>query len=178
MDRAQIKTFNSAKKFAEEVLHPLIRSHTDAKIISRLGAINDEEAIKIPPNIRVIKRFNALKERIIILQTLLVEVEATIRLNGRECEVELIEILYKQLLSLEDSYEKESDKILEEGDERLKIPPRLTPLFKEINIFVDRIYIQLQRIMTKNKLLFFGDDNEYLDEDDLMEKIKSENRNS
>ena len=165
MDRAQIKTFNSAKKFAEEVLHPLIRSHTDAKIISRLGAINDEEAIKIPPNIRV-------------LQTLLVEVEATIRLNGRECEVELIEILYKQLLSLEDSYEKESDKILEEGDERLKIPPRLTPLFKEINIFVDRIYIQLQRIMTKNKLLFFGDDNEYLDEDDLMEKIKSENRNS
>jgi len=34
----------------------------------------------------------------------------------------------------------------------------------------------LQRIMTKNKLLFYGGDDEFMDNDELMERIKTENR--
>ena len=178
MDRSNIRTFNSAKKFAEEVLHPLIKSHTEAKIRSRLGAISDEEAIKLPPKVRVIKRYNALKERIIILQTLLTEVEPTIRLNSRKSEIALIELLSEQLSMLEDAYDTRSDEILEGNDHNFKELPKLTPLFKEIGQYLDRIYVQIQRIMTKNKLLFFGDDNEFVDNEDLMERIKAENRNS
>lgn len=178
MDRTSIKTFNSAKKFAEEVLHPLIKSHTEAKIRSRLGAINDEEAIKLNPHTRVIKRFNALKERIVILQTLLTEVEPTVRLNSRKSEIATVEKITAELSNIENNYDLRVDEILEDGDERLKKLPRLTPLFKEIGEFLDKIYIQIQKIMTKNKLLFFGDDNEFMDNEDLMERIKAENRNS
>lgn len=176
MDRASIRTFNSAKKFAEEVLHPLISSHKDAKIKTRLGAINDEEALQIPKRFREVKRFNAMKERIIILQTLLTEVEPTIRLNGRKSEIALITELSNQLSILEDSYDtRTEDLIISDAGDGI---PKLTPLFKEMGQYLDRIYVQLQRLMTKNKLLFYGDDNEFLDNEQLMERIKAENRSS
>jgi len=56
MDRTDIKTFNSAKKFAEEILHPLMISHKDAKLRSRLGAISDNEASLLSPRVRVMKK--------------------------------------------------------------------------------------------------------------------------
>jgi len=176
MDRGSIKTFNSAKKFAEEVLHPLMTAHKDAKLKSRLGAISEESAGLLPPGMRVIKRFNALKERIILLQTLLTEVEPTVRLNGRKSEVELITALSEQLSLLEDSYDDRTSELMIQYSEKLEKPPKLTPLFKEVGQYLDKLYVQLQRVMTKNKLLFFGDDNEFLENEDLIERIKAENR--
>lgn len=173
MDKgSSIRTFNSAKKFAEEVLHPLIKSHNEAKIRSRLGGVTDEEAIRISPEMRVAKRFNAMKERIIILQSLITEVIPTVILNGRKSEIRLIEELTKQLSLLEDAYDERTEELIEENEKG----HTLKPLFKEMGQYLDKIYIQLQRTMTKNKLLFFGDDNEYLDNEQLMERIKSENR--
>ena len=69
-----IRTFNSAKKFAEDVLHPLISNHTNAKLTTRLGAVSNIEASKISPNHRITRRYNALKERIILQQTLINEI--------------------------------------------------------------------------------------------------------
>jgi hypothetical protein len=176
MDRGSIRTFNPAKKFAEEILHPLMSSHKDAKIRSRLGAVSDEEAARLPPKVRVFKRFNAMKERVIFQQSLLNEIESTVRLNGRKSEIELIEELTKQLSLLEDSYDERSSELMIEYSDKLNRPPELTPLFKKMGQYLDKIYVQLQRIMTKNKLLFSGDDNEFLDNEDLMERIKSDNR--
>jgi len=176
MDRANIKTFNSAKKFAEEILHPLMTSHKDAKLISRLGAISAKEAMLLTPRVRVINRFNALKERIIYQQSLLTEVEPTVRLNGRKSEVNLIEELTKQLSLLEDNYDERSSELIIEYSDKIKRTPELTPLFKQMSEYLDKIYVQLQRIMTKNKLLFFGGDDEFMDNEELMEKIKAENR--
>ncbi len=176
MVNSSIKTFNSAKKFAEEVLHPLIRSHTDAKIKSRLGAVSDEEAMKLSSRMRVAKRFNALKERIILLQTLLTEVEPTVRLNGKKSEIEMVDEIYRQLSILEDSYDDRASELMIEYSDKLNRPPELTPMFKQMGQYLDKLYVQLQRIMTKNKLLFFGEDNEFLDNEDLMARIKAENR--
>jgi hypothetical protein len=178
MDRTSIRTFNPAKKFAEEVLHPLIQSHSNAKLRSRLGAVSDDIAMKMPPEMRVVKRFNALKERIVILQTLTNEVEGTVRLNGRKSEIALLEEITKQLSILEDSYDDRANELMDEGNRDLDVRPKLTPLFKEMNSYVDQLYVQLQRIMTKNKLLFFGDDDEFLDDDDLQKIMDVENEGS
>ncbi len=176
MDRSDIKTFNSAKKFAEEILHPLMTDHKNAKLRSRLGAISDNEASLLSPKVRVIKRFNALKERIIYQQALLTEVEPTVRLNGRKCEIDLIKDLSKQLSILEDNYEDRSSELLIEYSDKLNRVPELTPLFKQMSEYLDKTYVHLQRIMTKNKLLFYGGDDEFMDNDELMERIKTENR--
>ncbi len=174
MDRSGVKTFNSAKKFAEEMLHPLMMKQNDAKVKSMLGAISNEEAMRLPVQIRVMNRFNAVKERITFQKGLLNEVEPTVRLNGRSSEIDLIDELNKQLLDIENNCENHSEELIEEVGGK----PSLTPLFKDVCNYLDRIYVQLQKTMTKNKLLFFGSDNEFLDNEELMEKIKSENRRS
>jgi len=176
MDRANIKTFNSAKKFAEEILHPLMIAHKDAKLISRLGAISAKEAMLLTPRVRVANRFNALKERIIYQQSLLTEVDPTVKGNGRKSEIKIMEELTKQLSLLEDSYDERSSEIMIEYNDKLKRIPELTPLFKQMGEYLDKTYVQLQKIMTKNKLLFFGGDDEFMDNEELMEKIKMENR--
>jgi len=178
MDRGSIRTFNPAKKFAEEILHPLMLAHKDAKLRSRLGAISDEESAKLSPQVRVIKRFNGMKERIIYQQALLTEIESTVRLNKRKGEVALIGELSKQLSILEDSYDERASELMIEYPDKLHRIAELTPLFKQMGQYLDKIYVQLQRIMTKNKLLFSGEDNEFLDDEALMEKIKIENRAS
>ena len=175
MDRSTVRTFNSAKKFAEEILHPLIDTHKNAKLTFRLGAVTSKEAEEISPQAREIRRYNALKERIAIQQTLLTEIQPTIKLNGRKSEVELIKELSDQLDILEENYDSNESEILIEvnsGDTKVR---KLGSMAKKVNSYLDKIYDQLQFLMTKNKLLFAGDDNEFLDNEDLMEKIKTEN---
>ncbi len=175
---SNIRTFNSAKKFAEEILHPLIRDHTNAKIKTRLGAVNDEEARKIHSSQRIINRFNSLKERIVLQQTLINEIEATILLNKVESERELIEEIKAQLDILENNFDERSHDILYFKSVYGVKKPVLTDLFKELSIFLDSTYVHVQRLMTKNKLLFYSDSDEYLEDQELKEKIKYDNRST
>jgi len=87
-----------------------------------------------------------------------------------------MEELTKQLSLLEDSYDERSSEIMIEYNDKLKRIPELTPLFKQMGEYLDKTYVQLQKIMTKNKLLFFGGEDEFMDNEELMEKIKMENR--
>ena len=171
-----IRTFNSAKRFAEEVLHPLMKQHTEAKIKTRLGAIDEEHACKMSSNLRIVKRFNALKERVIIQQTLATEIKATVILNKVTSDLEFLEEIEKQLFNIEENINKRSEEILYFKKQRGKQKPILTELFNEIGNFIDNTYVQIQRLMTKNKLLFYSDDDEYLEDQELKEKIKLDNR--
>lgn len=173
---SNIRTFNSAKKFAEEILHPLIREHTNAKLKTRLGAVSIEEANKLSFNQRVMNRLNSLKERIVLQQTLINEIEATIRLNKVKCEIELIESITKELDILELNFDDKADSIMEIKSFKGVQKPVLTPLFRKLGQFLDKTYVQIQRLMTKNKLLFYSDDDEYLEDQELKEKIKSDNQ--
>lgn len=171
-----IRTFNSAKRFAEEVLHPLILQHTEAKIKTRLGAVNEEHACKISPNLRVVKRFNALKERVTIQQTLITEIKATVILNKVVSDIEFLDEIEKQLSKVEENITKKPEEILYFKKQRGKQKPILNELFHELGIYLDNTYVQVQRLMTKNRLLFYSDDDEFLEDQELKEKIKIDNR--
>lgn len=167
-----IRTFNSAKRFAEEVLHPLIKQNTEAKIKTRLGAVTEEQASRMSPNLRVVKRFNALKERITIQQTLATEIKATVILNKVKSDLEFLEEIENQLSNVEENINKEKEQIIYFKRQK----PILTELFHKIGTFLDNTYVQIQRLMTKNKLLFYTDEDEYLEDQELKEKIKTDNR--
>lgn len=173
-----IKTFNSAKRFAEEVIHPIIKSQSEAKITANLGAISIIEANKLPPAQRVINRYNAAKERIILQQTLINEIEATVRINGNKSEMQMLEKLKSNLEGMEDDFEDKKEDIMTFERIRGKKVPKLTSLFKKIDRYLDTIYVQIQQIMTKNKLLFTSDNEEWLEDSELKEKIKSNNLKS
>lgn len=171
----QIKTFNSGKLYAEEVLHPLLKKHSDARNATKLGAISIEEANKLTHNLRMIGRFNALKERSTYQQTLINEISATVSINGSKEETDMLKNISKNLDRIDENYENSKDDILVNehinGEDKLS----LTNEFNKINSYLDKLYIQIQRIMTKNKLLFTGDNNDFLDDQDLKEKIKRDN---
>lgn len=171
----KISTYNSAKKFADELIHPLMISQCNSKIISRLGAISILEANKLSPDQRIICRYNATKERIILQQTLIIEIESTVRINDTEIEIQLLEKLKTNLDNLEQNFEDRKDEIMEINVIQGVRRPILTPMFSNINKYLDAIYVQIQRIMTKNKLLFTSGNDEYLEDQELKEKIKADN---
>lgn len=173
-----IRTFNAAKKFADEVLHPLIKNHSEAKLRTKLGDITINDAGKLSRNQRIFNRFNALKERMALQQVLLSEVEGTITLKGSIAEIQLITELNKQLDNIETNIKNNSNDIILEDYIDGMIQPVLTDLFYKVNSFLDNIYINLQQLMTKNNLLFSGDDDDFMDDQDLKEIIKIENRRS
>ncbi len=174
----EIKTFNSAKLFAEQILHPLIKAHTDARLTTRFGAISSLEAGKFPPHQRTIFKCNALKERIILQQTLINEINATILISGSKEENKMLESIVKNLNKLEEDFEDKRDEIMIFESERGNKKPVLTKMFLEINKYLDKTYIQVQRIMTKNKLLFVSSDDGFLEDRDLMDKIVADNLKS
>ena len=150
---AEIKTFNSAKRFAEEVIHPLIKSHSEAKLTTRLGSISIAEANKILPNQRIINRYNAAKERVILQQTLINEIEATVLINGVEVEIEMLNSIKDNLNLLENQFDERKEEIMIFENIRGIKTPIFTELFSKINKYLDSTYVQVQKIMTKNKLL-------------------------
>lgn len=174
----KIRTFNSAKRFAEEVIHPIIKSQSEAKITANLGAISIIEADKLSPAKRIINRYNAAKERTILQQTLINEIEATVLINGNVAEKSMLKKIKDNLEEIEDNFDDRKDEIMTiENSGGIK-KPKLTKLFKEINRYLDNMYVQVQQIMTKNKLLFTSDNEEWLDDIELKEKIKNDNLKS
>ena len=79
---------------------------------------------------------------------------------------------------MEDNFEEKLDEILTFKLERGVKRPHLSSMFKEIGYFLDETYVQVQRLMTKNKLLFYSDDDEFLEDQELKEKIKIESRSA
>ena len=171
MAQGDIRTFNTAKKFSEDIIHELIKNHDIAMIKSKLGAVNSEEASKMNPQMRVLNRFNAMKDRIVFLQTLITESRPTILINGTDTQRDYIKEAKEQLIICEDEFEEQSEELLviQEGKK-----PELTKKFKLLGRYLDEIYEQLQQILSKNNLIFFGDDSQFLEDEELKERIKKE----
>lgn len=173
-----IRTFNSAKRFAEEVIHPIIKAQSEAKLTANLGAISIIEADKLSPAKRIINRYNAAKERTILQQTLINEIEATVLINGNIAEKDMLEKIKTNLENIEDNFDDKKDEIMEIVGSANKKKPRLTKLFKKLNRYLDNTYVQIQQIMTKNKLLFTSENEDWIEDSELKEKIKADNLRS
>lgn len=172
---ADIKVFNSAKLFSEHVVFPLIKSHSEAKLITRLGAISIAEANKIFPNQRIINRYNATKERVILQQTLINEIESTILINGVQVEIEMLDSIKTNLNMIEEQFDERKEEIMVFENIKGVKTPILTKMFSEINRYLDSTYVQITKLMTKNKLLFVSASDDYIEDQELKEKIKADN---
>jgi len=178
METRSIKTYNTAKKFADEILYPLLNSDKEATITFSLGAKTTQEAEEIPPEKRMIRRFNSLKERITVQQTLIVQIEAIIRLRNKKNEVILINRLSNRLDEMEEIYNSKPNLLIVEKMSGNKKSYLLTDLSKRMNKYLNKTSSKIQWLMTKNKLLFVDEGDEFLDNEKLMDRIKAENRNS
>jgi len=90
----------------------------------------------------------------------------------------MLEKIKEILEEMEDNFDDKKEEIMEIVGIGTNKKPKLTKLFKKINRYLDTMYVQIQQIMTKNKLLFTSDNDEWLQDSELKEKIKSDNLKS
>lgn len=173
---SNIKTFNPAKKFAEEVLHPLIVDEAQGRKKCIFGAYTVDVAHTLNNNVRVLNRFEGLKERITAQEGLINESLATVRTNKRKKEILLLRKIQKYLYKLRKYCRDKREEILYVSNFAGREKAELTNKHDEIIEKLDRTNEKIQFIMIKNNLLFFGEKDQILKDKDIRRKIVEENR--
>lgn len=171
----EVRTFNPGKKYSEDVLLHLIKSHSNASLTISFGANSIEESKQYSFNQRMMNRLNGLKERITLQISLINEIAGTIAISGSKDDKVMLKVIMKNLKMLKENFEERKDEILIiEVIQGVK-KPQLTKKFDEINNYLDDLYPRISSVMTRNKLLFVSESDSFSEDQVLKDKIKSRN---
>ena len=170
-----LKTFNVAKVFAEQVLFPLM---FDFKRFQRQANFGDSilnNSLEVTQEIRDIQRVNALKAMAETTHDLLFAIASTVNLKGNKAEI----LKMKELLELTDKikgffYDRRDMFFMTEYKNGRTIEIIDRKQFESIKDIIDVIYVNTEILMTRNKLLFDDSKDEYLNDDELKEQIMKE----
>ena len=169
------RTFNTAKRYAEEILFPKMDMFQKYQRQSEFGDENLEDSLLLSPEVRDIQRFNGLKGMINILHGLLMNIESTIRINKKKNEIKLLEEMQIKTRRLNDIFTDEKEKFFENewngSDNYEKLNKTY---FNKVKSIVERMYVNTEILMTKNKLLFAESRDDYLEDKEIIERVKNE----
>lgn len=170
-----LKTFNTAKKFAEDVLFPLM---FDFKKFQRQANFGDpmlNNSLQISDEVRDIQRVNGLKAMAETVHDLLYGISSTIQLKGNKQEIiklnEILEMIDKVKTLFYNGKERFFNSVYKNGQTQEEIDREY---FEKIKDIIDICYINTEILMTRNKLLFSDASDDYLTDDEIKEQIKSE----
>jgi hypothetical protein len=169
------KTFNTAKKYAEEILFPKMDLFQKFQKQAEFGAENLNDSLLLSEEIRDIQRFNGVKAMNDILYGLLMNIYSTIMVNNKKGEItEMIKLikLTKQMKNIF-NYNKEMF-FNSNYDGRIQKETINREFFEKIKETIEMMYINCEILMTKNKLLFAETRDEYLDDAQIVQNIKDE----
>lgn len=169
------KTFNTAKRYAEEILFPKMELFQKFQRQAEFGAENLDDSLLLSKEMRDIQRFNGIKAMNDILYGLFMNIQSTIMVNNKKSEKaeinRLINICKKmKYVFIED---KQSFFISSyDGLEKTETINR--EFFEKVKETIERMYINCEILMTKNKLLFAETRDEFLDDKTIIQNIKDE----
>ena len=168
-----LKVFNTAKKLADEILFPIMKSYYENNKKSNLGAKTEEEALMLTEEIREIERYNGLKAMNDSVGSLLNSITSTIRLNKKQEEIEKIEELSKITKKLKDIFYDEKHKfftkvVRNSFEMEEKIDRRFFEMIKEI---IECNYINVEILMSRNNLLFADNKDDFKNDEQIKEEI-------
>jgi len=169
------KTFNTGKKYAEEILFPKMDLFQKYQRQAEFGSENLDLAMLLDKEMREIQRFNGLKAMNDILYGLLLNITSTVRVNNGKNQIDELEkmkkISHRLKILFDNGKEKFFDKLYDEG--RL-ISFLDKNYFYKIKDLVEKMYVNCEILMTKNKLLFAENREEYMNDKDILNNIKNE----
>jgi hypothetical protein len=174
-DEITLKTFNTAKKFAEDILFPLMHDYKRFQRQANFGSENLNEAAEMTEEIRDIQRFNGLKAMVETCQSLLLAISSTV--YSKRNKLEIIEL--EKLIALTDRlkvlfYDNKNLFFITTFNNTKHIEMIEREYFEKIKRVIDVCYINAEVLMTKNKILFADSGDEYLSDDEIKELIKNE----
>jgi hypothetical protein len=174
-EETSLRTFNTAKVYAESILFPLMFNYKKFQRQANYGHENLDNAIEISEEIREIQRFNGLKAMIETVHDLLYAISSTVKLKGNKEEIKKL----NESLDISDKiksifYNNKERFFTNSFKENKTIEILDRNYFEKIKDMIDVIYVNAEILMTRNKLLFADANDEFKSDRELMDEIKKE----
>lgn len=174
-DEINLKVFNTAKKFAEEVLFPLMFDFKKFQRQANFGHADLETATSYSEEIREIQRFNGLKAMVETVHDLLYSIASTVRAKGNKQENTKMDELIKTSDEIKLIFYHHRERFFDtiyRDNKTIDILNR--EYFEKLKDIIDVIYVNAEILMTRNKLLFADANDEFLSDDQIRNAIKEE----
>lgn len=171
-EEVEIKTFNAAKLFIETVIFPLISKYKQYKRISNFGSDDINEANNLPEDIREINRYNGAKGMAETALDLADAITSTVRLHNNEEEKEMLDKIKINLKKIIDLFYNNKEKFftpVHKNNKTIEIINR--KYFEQVRDIIGTSYINIEILMTKNKLLFSDSKDDFATDSEIKEQI-------
>lgn len=170
-----LKVFNTAKKFVEEVLFPLMFDFKKFQRQANFGSDRLIDSMEISDEIRDIQRFNGLKAMVETVHDLLFSISSTVKLKGNKLEIEKLKQTLEDTDKIKQLFYNHKDKFFrQEYRDTRTIELLDRTYFEKVKDIIDICYVNTEILMTRNKLLFADSNDEYMTDDEIKDAIKRE----
>lgn len=174
-DDTNLNVFNTAKKYAEDIIFPKMDLYQQFQKQADFGSIELNDSIELTDEMRDIQRYNGLKGMAEITYNLLINISSTVRLKGNQEEIKQLNRLLKYVKVIKEIFYNSSGKFFNsiyQGGEMVDTLNR--EYFDKVKDNINNCYINTEILMTRNKLLFADANDEYLSDKDILKNIKDE----
>jgi len=174
-EETNLKTFNAAKLFAESILFPLMEAYKGYQRQADFGTSNINSIESLPEDIREIQRYNGLKGMAETTYNLVDGIKSTVLIHNNKEEVakiiEVITTIKKIKLLFYDSKERFFISGYK-GNQKIDMINR--EYFEKIKEIIEACYVNVEILMTRNKLLFADSKDEFESDAEIQEQIRKE----
>lgn len=167
-----IKTFNQAKKFIEEIVHPIMVDFEKFKRMSNYGAVSIEEAGLLNEEIRDINRINGAKGMCETCLDLIDIISSVVILKGNKEEISMLNNLSNKLDTIKELfYENKENFYTKEYKGTSIIETINRKYFEDIRKLIVICKTNTDILQHKNKLLFSDSKDEFASDEEIKEQI-------
>lgn len=174
-NEVDLKVFNTAKLVAENILFPRMKLFQECQNQADFGASTLDKACDLSEEIRHIQRFNALKGMAECTYNLLLSISSTIRIKNNRDEIEQLDLMLKFLEDLTNTFYDNREKFFTTTYKNNQTVEEIDRKeFQRVKKIINSCYINVEILMTRNKLLFADANDEYSSDAEILDQLKKE----
>jgi len=170
-----LKTFNTAKLFAEGILFPKMKLFQEFQTQADFGHKNMEDAQEVSEEVRDLQRYNGLKGMCETVYNLLLAISSTVRIKGNTEEVTQLKNLLEYTEGVKNTFYNDREKFFITVFRNGNVMDTLDRKhFDKVKSTINIVYINAEILMTRNKLLFADANDEFVGDKEILDQLKQE----
>jgi len=174
-DEINLKTFNTAKRYAESIIFPKMDLFQKYQRQADFGSDDLNNSSNLSEEVRSIERYNGLKAMNDILYNLLINISSTVKLKNNKKEIEKLNECIEISNQIKTIFYSNKEYFFRSEYVNQKLVDTIDRIyFEKIRNIIDTVYINTEILMTRNKLLFADSNDEYMSDDEIKEALKKE----